>query len=135
MFSGKAKKPEFENTGTVLAEGISFEGGNIKGCGSVRIDGIVFGSVDIDGDLIIGEPGLIRGDVNSNFAKIYGKVEGNVKTSQSVHLAASANILGNLDCSSIIIDEGAIFCGTCQMSGGERVRGGKHRDKPADQPE
>ncbi len=130
MFSRKAaKKPDFENVGTLLGEGIEFSNGNIKGCGNIQIDGILNGDVDIEGSFVIGETGHVKGNVNCSSSQISGRLEGNIMVFGLLHLKDSGNVQGNIECGSIVIEENAVFCGKCNMTGKNEKRKAKHQQE------
>ncbi|MCL2874621.1 MAG: polymer-forming cytoskeletal protein [Defluviitaleaceae bacterium] len=102
---------------TFVGEGIELSSGNIKGCGSVRVDGIMSGNVDIDGDLFIGDAGHLKGNASANYAYITGRLDGSVFVTGLLHLTSSANVQGDIGCTTILIEEGAVFGGNCRMAG------------------
>ena len=103
-------------TNTVIGEGIRIDASRLSGLGSLRIDGEFSGEIDIDGELILGESGRIIGNIKARQALLAGKVEGNVTCRASVHVTHSASLLGNVIATALIVDEGAVFNGNCQMS-------------------
>jgi cytoskeletal protein CcmA (bactofilin family) len=117
LFKQKDRRDLPSLTSTVIGEGIRLEGAIISGAGSVRIDGSVSANVSVDGDIVIGETGSVNGNVEVLNALFAGRVEGNVTSRNSVHLTSTANIKGNITAASLVIDEGAIFSGSCSMSG------------------
>ncbi len=118
MFKSKPqKKPDFENYTSYLNEGLTFNNGTLKGVGSVKIDGIIFGDIDIDGSIIVGESGYIKGSVLSGQLQIFGKVEGDIHVHGLVQLQSGCNVQGNIECSLIMIEQNAVFCGNCNMTG------------------
>lgn len=116
MFSSSNKKLDAATTSTVIGEGIKIEGGIVKGRGNIRIDGEIIALVEIDGSVIVGESGRITGDVKVEHALVAGKIDGNVTCSASLHLSPTSALNGNITVGSLIIDEGARFAGSCQMS-------------------
>jgi cytoskeletal protein CcmA (bactofilin family) len=117
MFKQRDKREIPSLTSTVIGEGIRLEGAIISGAGSVRIDGSVAADISVDGDIVIGEAGTVKGNVEVSNALFAGRVEGNVSSRNSVHLTSTANIKGNINAASLVIDEGAVFSGNCAMSG------------------
>ncbi len=123
MFSIKGtKKPDMENMGTIIGEGIEFSNGVIKGCGNILVNGLIFGDVDIEGHLFIDEAGYIKGNINSTSATIAGRLEGDISVTGLLHLSKSCNVQGNIDCAVISIEEDAVFCGGCNMTGKNEQR-------------
>ena len=113
----KKSAPDGDNVNTFVGEGIELTSGNIKGCGSVRVDGIMSGNVDIDGDLFIGEAGHLKGNANANYAHITGRLDGSIFVTGLLHLTSSANVQGDIGCTTILVEEGAVLGGSCRMSG------------------
>ncbi|MBZ6379708.1 MULTISPECIES: bactofilin family protein [Pacificimonas] len=84
--------------------------GNIEAAGDVHIDGTVRGNVTCR-SLIVGEKGMIVGDITADDAKISGATEGNISASQLV-IAASAITSGEIEYDRITIEAGARTDGT-----------------------
>lgn len=116
MFSSSNKKLDTTTTSTVIGEGIKLEGGVVKGRGNIRVDGEIMALVEIEGSIIVGESGRITGDVKVEHGLVAGKIDGNVTCSASLHLSPTSVLNGNITVGSLIIDEGARFVGSCQMS-------------------
>jgi cytoskeletal protein CcmA (bactofilin family) len=117
MFKSKEKGSSALNTvSTVIGEGLRIEGALITGANTLRVDGHVIGDISIDGSIIVGESGYIKGNITVTSALFAGKIEGNVSSQSGVHLTSTGFLNGNIVASSIVIDEGAIFSGNCQMS-------------------
>ncbi|MDR2940527.1 MAG: polymer-forming cytoskeletal protein [Clostridiales bacterium] len=115
MFKSKIKDgPPITNT--VIGEGIRIEGAIINGIGSLRVDGTVIGDVSIDGNIIIGETGYIKGNVQVNNVLCAGRVDGHVLSMSGVHLTSNGRLNGNITSNALVIDEGAMFSGSCQMA-------------------
>ena len=102
-------------TNTFIDQGITIEGKKLSGTESVRIDGHFIGDVDLDGYLQVGETGVIEGDIKVSYALIAGTIYGNIVCRATVQLASTAKIRGDILCNNMIIDEGAVFYGYCQM--------------------
>lgn len=112
-----AKKVNNTITSTVIGDGIQINGAMLRGTGGVRIDGEYVGDIEINGNIIIGETGIVKGNIRVSHALVAGKVEGNISCTSGVHLATTAKLYGNIDATALIIDEGAIFSGNCRMDG------------------
>ena len=105
-------------TGTIIGKGVSIRAAHFtcSDCESIRIDGTVGGDIDVDGVLIISESGHVDGNVNANFVRVAGRVTGNVNCRNALHLAATADVMGDVRTASLIIDDGAILLGRCQTN-------------------
>ena len=85
--------------------------GNISIQGFTRIDGIIDGSIAVEGDLVVGEVGTIRAAVFVQNAVISGYVEGDITCRGRLELTSTAKIKGNIRCGVLVIAEGATFRG------------------------
>ena len=105
-----------KSTSTVIGEGIIIENAVLKGAGVIRIDGKFSGNIEIEGHIILGEKGSVIGDIHAGSALFAGKYEGNLTIADTLHLTPGAYVTGLVDTGKIIIDEDAVFNGTCNMN-------------------
>jgi len=135
MFSKSKDTTQHETvitTQTVIAEGITIKDNSICGSGSVSVGGVFFGEIDIDGYLIITESGNVRGSVKAAAAHVYGALEGNVATSNTMRIFTGGRVYGDVCCGSIVVDEGAVFGGQCNMGDDEVTRRRLQRQERAE---
>lgn len=113
------KKVEFreQNISTLIGEGCHING-DIKAKNSIRIDGTVEGNVESEQGLILGEKGVIKGDVKTQEVVVYGTINGNVSSKQLI-IKALGKIKGSIVTKNIQIDIGAIYNGYLSMSSDE----------------
>jgi len=90
--------------------------GNIAGKTDLRIAGKVNGNISIDGELILEKYASIEGDVKCGAAILAGIVKGNVDCKKKLFLQDNAKIIGNVKAQQLIINEGAILQGNCDMN-------------------
>lgn len=110
----KRETQSYEEIDTVIGKDTVFTG-KITAQGSVRIDGGLQGDIITKGDIVVGETGRIEGNLHARNILIAGELKGNVVASGKLELANTARIIGDLKVSSLVIDDGAVFQGTCQM--------------------
>jgi len=96
----------------LLGKGTEFDGKLIFE-GSVRVDGKFKGEIYTKGILIIGEGATVHADT----IIISGEVHGNLKASNRIEIRSTGRLYGNMKTSTLIIEEGVIFEGSCQMGG------------------
>lgn len=89
--------------------------GDISGKSDVRVAGNVNGSINIEGELIIEKTGHVEGEIKTITAVIAGSVKGNIDCTEKLILESSSKYVGNIKTKLLIIQEGAIFQGNCQM--------------------
>lgn len=111
------RKPmvEVSNSNNVISKETRITG-DIKAEGNIRIEGTVEGTIQSKGKLGVGDSAVIKGDLTSVEAEIAGKVEGEVYCSESLFLKKTAIILGNITTQKLIVENGAVFNGKCQMN-------------------
>lgn len=84
--------------------------------GMLRIDGRFTGRVRSEkGSLIVSAGGVVEASIEVASAKINGTVNGDITATGRIELGRSARVNGNLLTPSLVIEEGAIFEGSCRM--------------------
>ena len=78
---------------------------------NVRIDGEIQGNVSSSAKVVIGQTGLITGNLICSDADIEGKVDGILKVEGLLSLRSNARISGEITTAKIQIEEGAQFSG------------------------
>jgi|WetSurMetagenome_2_1015567.scaffolds.fasta_scaffold744123_1 cytoskeletal protein CcmA (bactofilin family) len=106
-------KSESTQIKTLISEGCRFEG-NLFSPSNARIDGLVTGNLSGENTLLIGEKGVIKGDISAVEVTIYGNVTGNIK-SHKLELKGSSRVFGDADVEHIVIEYGAKFNGKLIM--------------------
>ena len=89
--------------------------GTIFSKGSIRVDGIIDGGIIQADAVIVGETGVINGNVNAQMVVIGGKISGNVASSSAVEILENGELKGDIKSPQISIREGALFDGNCTM--------------------
>lgn len=83
---------------------------------NIRIDGEVKGNVISSAKVVIGQSGILNGDLTCMDADLEGQVFGNTKIDGLLSLRDTARIKGNITTSRFHVEEGAVFSGSCSMS-------------------
>lgn len=112
---GRKKNEEFSDQVETLIGHTTTIKGSISSSGVLRIDGQVEGEVSTAADLIIGEAGKVKATISAKNAIVAGSVTGNMEVDDKLELLVSARVVGDLKVGSLIIGEGAIFKGNCEM--------------------
>lgn len=101
---------------TVLGMNTTLKG-ELKSKANVRIDGQFEGTLDIEGNILIGETARVMADINArNEVKVAGAVRGNIN-GRKVHLARTGRVWGDINAMSITTEEGAFIDGRISMTG------------------
>ena len=119
---GKRSGGDNGGFGGFLAEGAEIEG-VVKFGDELRIDGRVAGRVvSQKGRLVIGDTGNVEADIEVGTASVGGTVVGTLVASQKVEIHSTGKVYGNIQAPTLIIEEGAIFEGHCEMARASETR-------------
>ncbi len=98
---------------TFLGEDTEFEG-KLVFQGALRIDGHFRGEISApDGNLIIGEKGVLKSDVFASSIIISGEIHGNIKADKRIEIFVPGKVFGDIQAPVVVIAEGVIFKGNC----------------------
>jgi cytoskeletal protein CcmA (bactofilin family) len=89
--------------------------GRIESDVFLRIDGHIKGDLIIAEGLIIGEHGIIEGNIKAREIVVFGSVKGSI-TADSIDLKSSGNILGDIHTDSLQVETGATYIGNVVMA-------------------
>ena len=106
----KKKEPSLE----VIIGSESSIKGDLATKGVVRLDGTINGSVNADW-LIVGETGIVKGDVVSRGVIIDGIINGSITSDEIVEIKSKGAVEGDISTTKLIISEGAFFDGRSCM--------------------
>ncbi len=99
---------------TMIGKGLTFKG-EVTGKGSVRIEGQFFGTLDIGNEAIIGEGGIVEGNIRSKVVSVLGVLKGNVIAQEKIHIDTSGSMIGDIVAPRVIVAEGAVYKGRIDM--------------------
>ncbi|MBQ6728924.1 MAG: polymer-forming cytoskeletal protein [Bacteroidales bacterium] len=89
--------------------------GDIESNGDIRIDGHLIGSLKSNGKVVIGQTGVMEGDLNCKQSEISGVVKGNITTEELTALKSTSKVEVDLNTKQLLIEVGAQFTGKCVM--------------------
>lgn len=119
MFTKKSKAMAKNNETESPAINIVRKGTEIKGditcSGDIRIDGVLSGTLVSDGKVVVGNSGVVDGEVTCKNADISGTIKAKLAVKELLQLKATANILGDINTNKLSIEPGATFTGSCNM--------------------
>ena len=100
---------------TVLGANCSMEG-VLQSRANVRLDGVFTGTLEIEGNVLVGETAKINADIDAKNISIAGAVRGNV-TGKKVQLLRTGRIWGDIRALALTTEEGAFIDGKITMVG------------------
>jgi cytoskeletal protein CcmA (bactofilin family) len=99
----------FVGNGTTLTGEASFKG-------MLRVDGGLSGTVrSDDGTLIVSTNGRVDANVEVAVAQIFGTVNGDITATKRIEMGRVAKVTGNIQTPALVIENGALFEGSCRM--------------------
>ncbi len=104
---------------TVLGTNCKLEG-TLSSSGNIRLDGTFIGTLDISGNVLVGETAKIEADVHARNISIAGAVRGNV-SGKKVQLLRTGRIWGDIQATALTTEEGAFIDGKITMTGHDAV--------------
>ena len=138
MFNTKKKT---DSVGTGMINTITGNNSKIEGVlvasDPTRVDGLLQGEILSKSSVIVGESGVVKGDIRAVEILVAGTVYGNLKAEERIELTETGRVLGDLVTKSLVIDEGASFKGNCTMEvleekkAPENIRGDFPAEKPS----
>lgn len=117
---GMKNGSNMDNIVGLLGKGTEFEGKLIFE-GTLRIDGKFKGEVVTSGILAVGDGALVHAEIQADTIIVRGEVHGNLKAEKQVEIKGNGRLYGNISTPSLIVDEGVVFEGSCQMTNAEKT--------------
>ena len=106
---------------------------NIKAM--MRTDGHLSGRVSSSsGTLIVGANGKVDANIEVAVAVIHGTINGDIIATQRLELGRAAKVNGNIQTPSLVIEQGAVFEGSCKMLQMTAAADKAKRERKDDQP-
>lgn len=97
--------------------------GTVSGDEDLLVQGRVEGTIElIEHQVAVGESGQVHADVTARVVKIEGAVSGDVTGKEQVIVTRSGNVRGNISAPRVTLEDGAMFTGSIDMTGGEKAQ-------------
>ena len=101
----------------------------------MRVDGHFSGRItSSSGTLLVGNNGKVDANIEVAVAVIHGNINGDIIATQRLELGRAAKVNGNIQTPSLIIEQGAIFEGSCKMMQMQTAADKARKDKKVDEP-
>ena len=89
--------------------------GELEFSNSFRLDGRVEGVVRSRSELLVGESGVVEGEIEVARCLIGGEVRGVIRATEQVVLQASARVWADVYTTALVMEEGAFLEGKVRM--------------------
>ncbi len=114
-------KPRSENGLREAGDFVSVVGpgmkivGDCSSDGTIRVEGRVEGSIRAGKSVVVGQDGIVVGDIETQDAIIAGRVQGSVQADSRVELQATCKVEGDIRSRRVKLDEGGQIDGSLHM--------------------
>lgn len=108
------KDTDLNRLDTLIGNGTIFEG-SLTSKESICVEGTIRGRIVCEGSVIIGEKGRVDADVFADTVLLGGEVNGNIVAKTKLEITTNGKLRGDIKTGSLIIAEGVLFEGKCQM--------------------
>ncbi len=82
---------------------------------SLQINGKFEGEISSGNYLVIGEEAMIKANIKADTVIIKGTVYGNIEAVNRLEIQASGKVYGNVRTKKLVISDGVVFEGKCEM--------------------
>ena len=90
--------------------------GDITGTEDLLIDGLVEGTIQIEGRrLTVGAGGKVMANIHARDVVVFGYVKGDVRAIGRIEIKKDGSVIGNLTTAQIMIEDGADFKGSIEI--------------------
>jgi cytoskeletal protein CcmA (bactofilin family) len=108
------KETDLSRLDTLIGNGTILEG-TLTSRESICIEGTVRGKVLCEGSVIIGPKGRVDADIYAETVLVGGEVNGNIVSKSKLEITTDGKLHGDIKTGSLIVAEGVLFEGKCQM--------------------
>jgi cytoskeletal protein CcmA (bactofilin family) len=98
---------------TLLGEGTRWIGELQAGCGSLRIDGDMEGTLVSEGTVLVEAGGKVSGTIQARNLLVTGRVDGMIHVVERLEVLRHGWIEGELEMGTLVVDEGGTLQGNC----------------------
>lgn len=96
--------------------------GTLRSDGGVRVEGRFEGCIEVAGNVVVTESGMVDGNIVARDVVIGGIVRGDVEGAGRLEVLSTGQLIGDITVASFMIDEGGIFEGISRLQGAASAR-------------
>ena len=99
---------------TVITEGVILTG-RLCGEGSLQVEGVVEGEIELQGSVAVSSTGLVKGPITAGVVRIAGTVVGDISAQEHLRLEKTGKIQGDVSAASLVVEDGGRLNGRSTM--------------------
>jgi cytoskeletal protein CcmA (bactofilin family) len=108
------KEDDLSRLDTLIGNGTILEG-TLTSRESICVEGTVRGKILCEGSVIVGPKGRVDADIYAETVLVGGEVNGNIVSKSKLEITTNGKLRGDIKTGSLIVAEGVLFEGKCQM--------------------
>jgi cytoskeletal protein CcmA (bactofilin family) len=95
--------------------------GEITGSEDLTVDGQVDGRIDLPNHVLtVGPNATVCADITAKSVMIFGTILGSITAHDRIEVRKSGSVEGNVACARLVVQDGAILCGSVETRGERR---------------
>lgn len=114
MLKRKKTTPPRSSGETIIGQGTEIKG-SIVADGLMRIDGKFEGTIETEGDLVVGNTGVVDAQIQAGNLMVAGEVRGKIAQVGRLEIGRSGKLFADAKVEQLVIEQGALFQGQCLM--------------------
>lgn len=115
MFKKEESQQNFKEVETIIGPSVKVKG-NFNSQGNIIVEGVLEGTLKTAGNVYLGDKAKIQANIEANDIRAGGEIRGNIKAKGYLEIVKSAIITGDVECSQIAIQKGAVIQGRYTMA-------------------
>ena len=119
---------------TIVGQSVKLKG-NLKSNGNIKVAGQVTGEVDAKGNVVVGKTATLEAKVSGANITISGVLKGNITASGQLEITQTGQVMGDVECETLIVQPGGILIGRSNMVLKEEKPSKKEAEKSKDSTE
>ncbi|HTM49181.1 MAG TPA: polymer-forming cytoskeletal protein [Bryobacteraceae bacterium] len=113
-----AEQPKQPSRGGVIGSSMTVKG-EVHSREELYVDGEIQGSIELQHRLTIGPNGKVNATVKAREVVVHGVIQGNVQAVEKIILREKASLVGDIKTAGIVIEDGAYFKGSIDITRAE----------------
>lgn len=114
MARSRFKEPDQERVISIVGPGMTVVG-DCKSTGSIRVEGVVEGTIQSDKSVVVGKGACVNGDVTSRDGVVAGTVNGVVRIEARLEFHATGIVDGEVHAGLLQLEEGGKINGAIKI--------------------
>jgi cytoskeletal protein CcmA (bactofilin family) len=116
MFQQKSKSESNQGLQSIsIISADSTIKGDMESDCDIRIDGKLIGNINCKAKIIVGQQGIVEGNLIGNQADVLGTINGDIKMTGQLNLLGKSIINGNIHVGKLQMESTVVFNGKCVM--------------------